>query len=181
MDIYIYTVIYTRMCIYIYTQSYIDVIALHSVLTQSLGSLWKPSQSRQATGRPFLEEYGEADANRWGQSFQRWGFSVSNDSWIFLGFFLVNKGRNWRSSIRQRSQKWTMAHWPLWGFTRLNPEITKRKCFSPRTHQPAIQKLILYELYHVVSLEYPRYLKIWVHGCTTVFTPPWSALKINQL
>ena len=84
--IYIYTVIYTRMRVYIYTQSYIDVIALHSVLTQSLGSLWKPSQSRQATGRPFLEEYGEADANRWGQSFQRWGFSVSNDSWIFLGF-----------------------------------------------------------------------------------------------
>ena len=85
---YIYTVIYTRMrvYIYIYTHSYIDVIALHSVLTQSLGSLWKPSQSRQATGRPFLEEYGEADANRWGQSFQRWGFSVSNDSWIFLGF-----------------------------------------------------------------------------------------------
>ena len=85
---YIYIPLYIHVCVYIYTQSYIDVIALHSVLTQSLGSLWKPSQSRQATGRPFLEEYGEADANRWGQSFQRWGFSVSNDSWIFLGFFL---------------------------------------------------------------------------------------------
>ena len=46
------------MCTYIYIQSYIDIIALHSVLSHSVGiPLQKPSQPRQATGRPFLE-YG---------------------------------------------------------------------------------------------------------------------------